>query len=383
VVSDVQLPGAPPQEGRVRRANRAQERRRKRRRHRSRVAVLVGLALLIAAGGLVWWGIKPIIAGLTEPDDYPGPGTGSVLITVPDGASGRAIGRILADHGVVKTAKAFTNAASLDKRAAGIRPGTYELRLKMSSTGAIGLLADPKNRITKTFTVAEGKRVSEIVDIIAKAGIPKADLVAALADPQSIGLPAYAKGTAAGVKVPAEGFLFPATYEVQPGDTAVSVLTQMVDQTRKELTAAGVPAGKEWAVLTEASILQAEGGKGSDFPKVARVLENRLKIGMMLQLDSTTAYAVQRFGVTTTAKERASTSKYNTYHWKGLPVGPISNPGAAAIEAALKPSTGTWLYFVTVNPETGETKFATTEAEKLALNREFQAWLAKHPQSSN
>jgi UPF0755 protein len=381
VVSDVQLPGTPAPGARVRRSSRAQEKRRKRRRQRSRVAVLIGLVLLVVAGGLVWWGAKPIIAGLTEPDDYPGPGTGSVLVSVPDGASGRAIGRILADEGVVKSAKAFVNLASTDRRAAGIRPGTYEMRLQMSSSGAIALLADPKNRITKTFTVAEGKRVKDIVDIIAKAGIPKADLEAALAEPQSIGLPGYAKPAASGVKVPAEGFLFPKTYEIEPDDTAVSVLTRMVTQTQEELAAAGVPAGKEWEVLTTASILQAEGGKESDFPKVARVLANRLKIGMRLQLDSTTSYAVQRFGVTTTAKERASKSRYNTYVWKGLPAGPISNPGAAAIAAALRPASGTWIYFVTVNPDTGETKFATTQAQKLALNREFQAWLREHPQS--
>jgi len=383
VVSDVQLPGAPPPSARVRRSVRAQEKRRKRRRQRSRVAVLVGLALVVGAGALVWWGAKPIIASITAPDDFPGPGSGSVMITVPEGATGRQIGRVLADQGVVKSAKAFVEAANADRRAAGIRPGTYEMRLEMSSPGAIALLAEPANRISKTFTVAEGKRVSEIVDIIAKAGIPKADLEAAVADPALIGLPDYAKGAKDGVRNPVEGFLFPSTYEIEPGDTAVTVLTRMVAQTQEELSAAGVPEGKEWDVLRTASILQAEGGKESDFPKVARVVENRLKIGMKLQMDSTVSYAVQRFGVTTTAKERASTSKYNTYYWKGLPAGPISNPGAAAIEAALSPANGTWIFFVTVNPDTGETKFGTTEAQKQAMNREFQQWLRDNPQDTN
>jgi UPF0755 protein len=362
---------------------RAQEKRRNRRRRRSRVAILVGLVVLVLAGALVWWGAKPIIESITAPDDFPGPGTGSVMITVPEGATGRQIGRILAAKGVVKSAKAFVDAANADRRAAGIRPGTYEMRREMSSPGAIVLLAEPANRITKTFTVAEGKRVGEIIDIIAKAGIPKADLEAAVADPSLIGLPDYAKGKKDGVTNPVEGFLFPSTYEVEPGDTAVTLLSRMVEQTQQELSAAGVPAGKEWDVLRKASILQAEGGKEADFPKVARVVENRLKAGLKLQMDSTVSYAVQRFGVTTTAKERASTSKYNTYYWKGLPVGPIANPGAAAIEAALAPAKGTWIYFVTVNPQTGETKFGTTEAEKLAMNREFQQWLRDHPQASN
>ncbi len=381
MVSDVELPGLQPPPGRVRRSQRAQEKRRKKRKRRSLVAVLVSLVILALAGTAVWFGAKPIIASLTAPSDFPGPGTGSVMVKIPDGASGRTIGRILAEKKVVKSAKAFVDAANKDPRAQKIRPGTYELRLQMTSSGAIALLADPKNRQVKTFTVAEGKRVAEIVDIIAKTGIPKKDLQAALKDPAALGIPEWATSKK-GLKFPAEGFLFPKTYEVEPGDTAVSVLTAMVTETLDELTAAGVPAGQEWKVLTEASILQAEGGRSSDYPKMARVLDNRTKKGWKFQLDSTTSYAVQRFGVTTTKKERDTKSAYNTYYVKGYPVGPICNPGADAIEAALAPAKGTWLYWVTVNPETGETKFATTDAEAQKNIAEFQKWLRDHPQGT-
>lgn len=381
MVSDVQLPGVePPDSTRVRRSARAQERRRKRRRTRSRVAVLVSLAILVAAGGAVWFGLKPIVASLTEPSDYPGPGSGVVQVQVPDGATGREIGRILAAKGVVKSAKAFADAAGRTPKAASIRPGSYDMRLKMSSAGAIALLADPKNRVFVKFTVPEGKRVTEIIEIIAKKGIPKKDLQAAMKDPAALGVPDWAKGTKAGVKFPLEGFLFPSTYEIEPGDTASSLLSKMVRRTLDELTAAGVPAGKEWKVLTEASIIQAEGGSSEDYPKIARVFENRTAKGMKFELDSTVSYATQRFGVTTTSKERASTSPYNTYHVKGLPVGPICNPGAETIEAALAPATGAWLYWVTVNPDTKETKFAVTSAEHERNVLEFQKWLRDNPQ---
>ena len=113
--------------------------------------------------------------------------------------------------------------------------------------------------------------------------------------------------------------------------------------------------------------------------KVARVLDNRLKKKLPLQLDSTVSYAVQRFGVTTTPAERASKSRFNTYRYTGLPVGPISNPGEDALRAVLHPSKGPWLFFVTVNPSTGETKFATTAAGHNRQKLEFQAWLRAHP----
>ncbi len=113
---------------------------------------------------------------------------------------------------------------------------------------------------------------------------------------------------------------------------------------------------------------------------VARVLDNRLKINMKLQLDSTVSYATQKFNVTTTSADRASKSRYNTYEYTGLPVGPISNPGEAALAAALKPAPGPWLFFVTTDPSTGLTKFAVDKAGHDRNVLEFQQWLRDHPQ---
>jgi UPF0755 protein len=113
--------------------------------------------------------------------------------------------------------------------------------------------------------------------------------------------------------------------------------------------------------------------------KVARVLENRIAIDMPLQLDTTVNYANGKSGITTTAEDRANPSPYNTYVHAGLPPGPISNPGEEALSAALSPADGNWLFFVVVNPDTGETRFAATAEEHQQNVLLFQQWLRENP----
>lgn len=132
-------------------------------------------------------------------------------------------------------------------------------------------------------------------------------------------------------------------------------------------------------VITIASIVEAEARLPQDRPKVAAVIENRLRIGMALQMDSTVAYGVGKRALTTTDAERANDNPYNTYLHPGLPAGPINNPGAAAVQAALTPAPGDWLYFVTVNPTTGETRFAAGHAEHQKNVAAFQQWCQANP----
>jgi UPF0755 protein len=114
-------------------------------------------------------------------------------------------------------------------------------------------------------------------------------------------------------------------------------------------------------------------------PKVARVIENRLAQGMLLQLDTTVNYATGKTGLTTTDEDRANPSPYNTYVHAGLPPGPITNPGEEALRAVLSPAPGAWMFFVVVNPDTGETRFAVTAEEHQQNVALFQAWLRAHP----
>jgi UPF0755 protein len=373
-LSDVVLrPQEPEKTGRS--AQRKREKRRKRRRRRTLLAVLLSAVLVAGAVGIAWLGLSPIIERLTEPADYTGAGQGEARVKIAPGSTGSAIAQVLAKQDVVKTEKAFVDATRKDpRRANAIQPGTYQMRLQMSGAAALETLSDPASRLTLSVTIPEGKRVPETLDILSKQlGLPRRDFEAAAKDPAAVGLsPALAKGSV-------EGFLFPSTYEFEPDVTAAEVLTKMVVQSEKVLDAANVPADRRREVIIKASLVEAEAGRAADMPKVSRVITNRLVARYPLQLDSTVSYATGRFGVTTSAKERASASPYNTYRVIGLPAGPIESPGKAAIDAALRPAPGTWRYFVPVNPDTGETRFATTPQQHGEYVKVFQAWLRANP----
>lgn len=368
-LSDVVLKQREPERS-GRSARRRQERRQKRRRRRALLAVVLSVVIVTGAVGIAWVGLSPLIDRLTEPDDYTGNGSGDVQVRIAPGSSGAAIGRVLEDADVVKTQKAFVDQARGNARAAAIQPGTYTLRKQMSAAAALGLLLDPAARIKFSVTIPEGKRLAQTLDILSKQlDLPRADLDQAIKNPESLGL------SAALAKTGVEGYLYPSTYDFEPGVTAAEVLTRMIAECEKALRAADVPEARWREVIVESSLVQSEAGREGDMPKVARVIENRLEVGQLLQLDSTVNYATNRFDVTTTPAQRQSTSRYNTYKYPGLPAGPISSPGIEAIRAVMNPEPGNWRYFVTVNPDTGETLFADTEAQHLKNVEKFRAWL--------
>jgi UPF0755 protein len=364
--------GKPP--SRRRGAARELRKRKKRRRRRSFMVILLSVLLVGGGAAGAYLGLMPLVKQLRAPKDYVGAGTGSVQIKIPEGASGTTIARVLTTAGVVKTESAFLNAAADDSRSTKVQPGTYAMRLKMSSVSALALLLDPKSRLVLSVTIPEGTRAKDVLNLIVKKlDLSKADVNKAAKSPD-LGLPKAANGKL-------EGYLFPARYDFQPDVTASQVLEKMVSHGKDVYAALGIPSSQLKADVIKASIVQAEVGKVKYMGKVAQVLDNRLAISMPLGLDSTVSYATQKFNVTTTAADRRSNSPYNTYVHTGLPAGPISNPGEAALKAVLHPTAGKWLYFVTVNPTTGETKFAVTKAEHDANAAQFQQWLRDHPQS--
>jgi UPF0755 protein len=304
------------------------------------LAVLVGLVL---AGKVAWDKAGSFLNG---PEDYTGQGTGEVVVEIPAGSDGQAMANILAKQDVVASAEAFYQLSLNDDRFSSIQPGFYQLRRQMSADWAMRELADPSNRVEGKVVVPEGSRVGQIVKAIAAGSeITEDEVTKVLDDPKELGLPPEANGNP-------EGYLFPATYTVEPGTTALQLLQQMVRKTLDveadldiDARAKAVGLDKE-QVLTMASILEYEAARDQDYPKVARVLYNRLADGMPLQLDSTVSYVSKREGdVWTTPEERANPSEYNTYQNTGLPPGPIGSPGEKTIEAALNPAQGDWLYF--------------------------------------
>ena len=312
-----------------------------------------------------------------HPADYPGDGTGSVVVQVTSGDTPTSLGPKLVTLGVVASSRAFVLAAEHSSSSAGLLPGFYGMREHMKATLAYALLLDPKNLVQVRVTIPEGWRLSQIVSYLgAKSGIPASAYAKALKDPASLGLPASANGKP-------EGYLYPATYEVQPHETALGVLKGMVQRFDQEAATANlVTASKHVGlspakVIIMASLVQAEGGRLSDYPKIARVIYNRLARGMPLQLDSTVLYGLNTFGILANDQQLNSRSPYNTYRRKGLTPGPIDSPGNAAIQAVLHPSPGPWIYFVTVNPKTGETLFTSSQAQFQQFRQELEKNLGK------
>ena len=303
-------------------------------------------------------------------NDYQGSGYSSVLVVVNPGDTGETIANSLVEMGVVKN---FRTVYKLILEAnPKFYPGTYKLRLHMSSRAALDALLDPKGSITNSILIKEGLRANVILDkLAASTGIARSEFSAAAKQRSAIGLPADA--------VSIEGYLFPATYTFSPKATAVSILKTMISRMQEELDKFGVKAADRHRVLTLASIIQKEARQEPDFYKVSRVFLNRIKAGMHLQSDATVSYGVDGNTVNTTAAERANNNGFNTYLHAGLPIGPISSPGAVAIDAALHPATGSWLFFCAINLETGETVFSTTLAEHERAVALWRAWMKEHP----
>ncbi len=351
------------------------------RRVRSGLAVLLALAVLVGGGWFAATKGYEKYLDWRQTDDYIGAGKDDIPITVPAGASLTEIGSILVKADVVRSSKAFKNAAAKEPKSTSIQPGTYKLKTHLPASTAIAMLIDLHNKVVKRVVVREGLRITAAVKVLAKGtGLTEDQFTAALKDPTKLGLPAYAANSP-------EGFLFPDSYEVADAPDALTVLkgmtaeyTQVAGSLNLEsrATALGLTPLQ---VLTVASLIEAEVNRAEDRSKVARAIYNRLQGKtengqvMKLQLDSTVVYANNLEGkLTTTNEQRALKSPYNTYVVDGLPPGPINAPGKAAVEAALNPADGDWIYWVVVNPESGETKFGATLAEHEKNVAQFQAW---------
>jgi len=342
---------------------RSQGPRGPRRRRFRWIAPLVALLVILIPVGIGGSYAYSLYMSKYHPADYSGPGSGYLVVQVPSGASPTSLGPELARLGVVASARAFVLAAEHSSNPNGLLPGFYGMHRQMKASLAYALLLDQKNLVQVTVTIPEGWRLSQIVAYLgAKSGIPASAYQAVLNDPARLHLPAYANGKP-------EGYLFPATYEVLPHETALGVLTGMVQRFEQEAAQLNLPTAAKRVHLTEgqvvimASLVEAEGGRVSDYPKIARVIYNRLAQGIPLQLDSTVLYGLRSYGIIASDQQLTSTSPYNTYKYKGLTPGPIDSPGAAAIQAVLNPAAGNWLYFVTVNPKTGLTLFTASQAQ--------------------
>ena len=280
-------------------------------------------------------------------NDYlPTTTTSQVEIVIEDGDSGTQIAQKLEKAGVIKASKVFYKVAINDKRSNSISPGIHKIDLKISARSALEQLLDPKRNLG-LFGFIEGLRKNEILDLLAKSKLVTGKLTPTI-KPDAL----YKSDNL-------EGFLFPAQYSFSPGTLIDDAVNQMVQRFYLAAKESKIDQGyKEFSPLelvTIASIIQAEGDP-QDFTKIAQVIYNRLKIGMPLQMNTTVEYAANLRGkIRLPYKQLEVNSRYNTYKYRGLPPGPIGNPGQAALNASVTPDSGDWIYFITVKPQ--DTRF--------------------------
>ena len=273
-------------------------------------------------------------------------------ILIEDGDTGVKISQKLYDAGVIKAAKVFYKIALNQKRANSISPGIHEIDLKISAQAALEQLLDP-TRNRGVFRFNEGLRKIEILDLLVKSKLVVGQLSPTI-KPADI----FKTNNL-------EGFLFPANYSFAPATTTDQAIMQMLERFNLAAKTSKIDQGygkfSPFDLVTVASIVQAEGDV-QDFTKIAQVIYNRLKIGMPLQMNTTIEYAANLRGkIRLPYKQLEINSRYNTYKYQGLPPGPIGNPGQAALEAAVNPQIGDWLYFITVKPQ--ETRFTKSITE--------------------
>ena len=270
-----------------------------------------------------------------------------VIVHIDAGSSGSAIGKVLLDAGVIKSSESYFRVAVGDPRSSQVAPGNHRLTLQNCAAQALEQLLDVK-RLSGLINVQEGMWLSEILPQMYRAGFSASDVRSALVN----------------LKKPAgftslEGLFFPAQYSFDKGTSALAALSSMVSRAESEMNAAGFfKSGEKFTpqqLLTIASLIQAE-GKLQDFIKISQVIRNRLVKGMPLQFDSTVHYVKKSRGnIFLSTQGTLINSPYNTYRKYGLPPGPINSPGRQAMNAALNPEPGNWLYFITVAPS--DTRF--------------------------
>jgi len=339
------------------------------RRRRRLLALFLTLVVFVAAVAVGAQFLKPLL-GSDKASDYPGPGTGEVQVSVQPGEGTRSVAVKLETGKVVANADTFLQAFTAS--GGTLSPGDYTFKLEMKNADAVDVLLGQDKAKVIYFALSAGLRIDESLQAISEgSGITVQQLKEFSDSPQQFGLPAKAKNL--------EGFLHPGEYRFPLGTPAKEILQSLVKTTKDELVAQGITdPTKQYQAVIVASIVQAEGGQ-AEYGDVAGAIYNRLKpndqTSGFLQVDSAVTYGLGTKSFNFTEEERQDKSNvYNTYANPGLPPGPIGSPGKTAIDAAAKPKSNDYLYWVTINLDTKETKFSKTLAEHNTYVEQYNTW---------
>ena len=342
-----------------RRARRASGPPRTRLTARGRI-VLALLALLGIAA--VWF-----VLSLFQP--FHGDGSGSVAITIPRSSGVGEIADTLADKGVVSSAFFFEARATIAGRRGDLKPGSYTLRRDMSYGAAIDALAAGPAPNLVTLVVPEGKSRREIAASIKSLS---GDYLAATKRSPLLDPARYGARRARDL----EGFLFPASYELRRGQSVDDLVAKQLEAFKQRFAEVDLRAARKvnltaYDVLIIASLVERETAVASERGLVASVIYNRLHDGIPLGIDATTRFETGNWTEPLKQSELQTPSPYNTRLNKGLPPGPIGNPGLASMQAAARPPDTDYLYYVANPCRPGTHTFVRTQAE-------FDAAVAKY-----
>jgi UPF0755 protein len=303
----------------------------------ARVLIVLLLVLMAGAGTIFYTLYQP----------YQGFPDGGVYVDIPHGASQRTISRLLSENGVVRSRLAFEALCRSRKRRT-MQAGEYFFDRPATAFQVYDAIANGRVFV-KEFVVPEGFTMFDIADLAASSGfLSREEFLAAARDASPIrDLAPNAPSL--------EGFLFPATYEFPRHPTGTEMTETMVKKFRQEWSSISPAQSSVQEVVTLASLVERETPRPEERPHVAGVFANRLRAGQPLQCDPTVAYALSLAGAYSGKLSGADLrfpSAYNTYRNRGLPPGPIANPGEAALRAALDPPPTEDIYFV-ANTEGG------------------------------
>ncbi|MEW6549170.1 MAG: endolytic transglycosylase MltG [Spirochaetota bacterium] len=286
----------------------------------------------------------------------------SARIVIPPGASASKVSEILSENKLITSPLLFRTALRILGKERSIKAGTYRIQGNTRLGELIRILSEGRVSSVKV-TIPEGATLSRIGRILDQAGVVRIeDFTAAVTDvrlAQEMGIPSQGF----------EGFLFPDTYEFPEGASAEEVLGRMTDNFFDRLASLGWPSGKTpqdlLSLVTLASIVEREFRKPEEAPLMASVFANRLGLGMPLQSCATVVYIItEKLGKphpkVVYFSDLEIKDPYNTYRVRGLPPGPISNPGIVSLKAAMDPPKSKYLYFRLEDADAGSHRFSSS-----------------------
>ena len=312
-----------------------------------KITVLMLFLIAVAGAGLWIYFTGPVHEGGEDK-----------AIVIREGMHLKEISRMLESEGLIKNSTAFMLLAEIKGYGRRIKAGEYILNPSMTP-GRIMEMMTRGEVVSHTVTIPEGYSIEQIADVLSASGLIEREKFLA-----------YAMGNGIeknyGIEGPGlEGYLYPDTYQFARGLSAVSIVDAMVkrfwqitDQFKQKIAESGMTLHE---VVTLASIVEKETGRASERPLIASVFLNRIKKRMRLESDPTVIYGIKDFSGNLKKRDLTTHTPYNTYVIRGLPPGPIANPGIDSIKAVLYPAKTNYLYFVSKND--GSHHFSSTLKE--------------------